>query len=499
MHGIGTRWINSSNKRYVVMGVVLAVVFALSALTAGLPPTKPDYVRPSDDASASTIDSGDTAWVLASSALVLLMTPGVSFFYGGSVGHKNVISTMYQSFVVMGIVTFLWVIVGFSLAFGKDANGSGIFGYPSSYFMFNNVGANSHALAPTIPMTAFAMFQLMFAIITPSLISGSMAERVNFNSWILFVGIWHLVVWCPLAHMSWHPDGILLKFGVLDFAGGIAVEMASGFGALAGAIFLGPRKIQSTSPSNIPFVMLGTAMFWFGWLGFNAGSAYSANILAGQAFVNTQVAGASSMITWILIDIFLGKPATMIGACNGCIVGLVAITPGAGWITTGSSLCTGCIAAIVCFTFADLFKSKSSIDDTIDVTAIHGVGGLVGFLLTGVFCCKDVNPAGFDGLIYGHGMTLARHIAVVLVLIPCIIGSTYLCILLADFFIPMRVTEEEEDVGLDKSMHNESLHTHDILPLSSNKTTFVPSTPIELSPLEMPDSSNRTAYTVNQI
>ena len=298
------------------------------------------------------INSGDNAWVLTSAALVLLMTPGVSFFYGGMVDHKNVLSTMYQSFVAMGFVSLLWVWIGFSLAFGDSSHSNGVIGHPKTYFMFNGVGAAPHPnpnVAPTIPLTTFAMFQLMFAIITPTLISGSLAERINFNSWMIFLCVWHLLVYCPLAHLAFHPDGAFRRWGVLDFAGGTVVEMASGYSALAGAIFLGPRKVAVNNNANIPFVLLGTALFWFGWLGFNSGSALSAGPLAGQAFATTNTGAAAGMITWIFLDKIMGRLPSVVGACNGVVVGLVALTPSCGWVTVGGGMCIGCIATLVCY------------------------------------------------------------------------------------------------------------------------------------------------------
>ena len=332
-------------------------------------------------------------------------------------------------------------------------------GNPATYFMYKDVGANPEpTLASTIPLSIFSMFQMMFAIITPTLISGSLAERVHFSSWLIFICIWHLVVYCPLAHIVWHPDGYLKQWGILDFAGGIVVEMASGYSALAGAIFLGPRRSPASVPANIPYIMLGTAIFWFGWLGFNAGSALSAGALACQTFATTHTAAAAGMITWIFLDLFLGKPTSAVGACNGIVVGLVAITPAGGFVTVGGAMCTGCIACLVCYTVGVLFKERSGIDDSLDVTTVHGVGGTVGLICTAIFCTKDVNPLGADGLVYGHGTTFWKHVVVVIVLIPLIMLSSYACFFLANLVIPLRVSEEDEDKGLDVSMHNESMH-----------------------------------------
>lgn len=321
----------------------------------------------------------------------------------------------------------------------------------------NNVGADPDpVLAPTIPLSVFSMFQLMFAMITPTLISGSLAERINFNAWMIFISIWHLLVYCPLAHMMWSGDGVLKKWGAIDFAGGTVVEMSSGFAALAGAYFLGPRTVIRHSPTNIPFTLLGTALFWFGWLGFNSGSAGGAGALACQTFATTNTAGAAGMVSWIFLDLMYGKPASALGACNGCVVGLVAITPACGYVTVGSAMCIGLIANLVCYHANTLTKGTLSIDDSLDVFAVHGVGGTVGFLCTAIFASSNVNPVGPDGLIYGQGLTLAKHIAIVLVMAPCLLISSYTIFFITNCIIPMRVTAEEEEVGLDSSQHGES-------------------------------------------
>ena len=434
-------------------GVFFAVFVVLAALTAGLPP-----VKNMSDPDTSEVNSGDTAWVLTCAALVLFMTPGLALFYGGMVHHTSVISTMYQSIVSMGVISVLWVIVGFSLAFGKDANGNGVIGYPRSFYMFNDVGPQTHpTLSPTVPLVAFSMFQLMFAIITPALIAGALAERVNFSAWMIFISIWHLIVYCPLAHLMWHPDGAFRQWGALDFAGGTVVEMASGVSALAGAYFIGPRKYSDAThtPPNIPFIMIGTGIFWFGWLGFNSGSALSSGGLASVAFATTNTAGASAMLTWIYLDFVLGKMTSAVGACNGIVIGLVAITPACGYVTVGSAMVIGCLAVLVCYTVGHFMKKNQGVDDSLDVFAVHGVGGIVGFLCTGIFSSKHINSAGADGLVYGEGLTLAKHIAIVLAVAPIIFIVTYGIFSAIDFFVPVRVSEEEEAQGLDKSMHSE--------------------------------------------
>ena len=347
------------------------------------------------------IDSGDTAWMIVASAFVLLMTPGLSFFYGGMVSKKNIISTMLQSFIALGVVSILWVLVGFSLAFGDSIGG--IIGNPLTYFAFNNVGLEPNSdFSSTIPFLLFALFQLKFAIITPALITGSFAGRVRFRSYIFFMVLFSLLIYSPLAHMTWHPDGLFRNWGILDFAGGTVVHMSAGFAALAGAIFLGKRKEIIESPANVPYVILGTGLLWFGWFGFNAGSALGANSDAVIAFANTNIASATAMITWIFYERMLGRKMSAVGACIGAVVGLVAITPAAGFVNIGQSMFIGFIAAIIS-NLAIHLKNKTEIDDTLDVFPSHGVGGIVGMLLTAVFASEV-------GLIYGKTSTFFFHI-----------------------------------------------------------------------------------------
>ena len=396
----------------------------------------------------STIDSGDTAWMIVASAFVLLMTPGLSFFYGGMVSKKNIISTMLQSFIALGVISILWVLVGFSLAFGDSIGG--IIGNPLTYFAFNNVGLEPNSdFSSTIPFLLFALFQLKFAIITPALITGSFAGRVRFRSYIFFMVLFSLLIYSPLAHMTWHPDGLFRNWGILDFAGGTVVHMSAGFAALAGAIFLGKRKEIIESPANVPYVILGTGLLWFGWFGFNAGSALGANSDAVIAFANTNIASATAMITWIFYERMLGRKMSAVGACIGAVVGLVAITPAAGFVNIGQSMFIGFIAAIIS-NYAIHLKNKTNVDDTLDVFPSHGVGGIVGMLLTAVFA-KQV------GLIYGQTDTFLYHLlGLVLVSVYCFFGS-YLLYIFVDRVLTMRVREDQEERGLDLSQHGEKL------------------------------------------
>jgi Amt family ammonium transporter len=397
---------------------------------------------------SSSIDSGDTAWMLVSSAFVLLMTPGLSFFYGGMINKKNIISTMLQSFIALGVVSVLWVTVGFSLAFGDSFGG--IIGNPLTYFAFNHVGSEPNpAFSSTIPFLLFALFQLKFAIITPALITGSFAGRVRFRSYIFFMVLFSLFIYCPLAHMTWHPDGLFRNWGVLDFAGGTVVHMSAGFAALAGAVFLGKRKLIIKHTANVPYVILGTGLLWFGWFGFNAGSALGANSMAVIAFANTNIASATAMITWIFYERMLGRKMSAIGACIGAVVGLVAITPAAGFVNIGQSMFIGFIAAIISNWAIDL-KNKSGIDDTLDVFPSHGIGGIVGMLLTAVFASEV-------GLVYGETSTLLYHLLVLFITMVFCFGGSYALYMFVDLLLPMRVREDQEEVGLDLSQHGEQV------------------------------------------
>ena len=395
-------------SRRVTRALPFVALLALSLVGAALPEIPPVGGGAGNTAA---VNAGDVAWMLTATGLVLLMTPGLSFFYGGMVEHRNVISTMLQSFIAMGVVTLLWVTVGFSLAFGDSLGGW--IGNPATFFMFRNVGGAPHpALSPTIPFALFALFQLKFAIIAPALITGSFAERVRFSSYVLFMCLFVIFVYCPLAHWTWHPEGVLRTWGVLDFAGGTVVHMSAGFAALAGALVLGRRRTHVETrphvPASIPYVILGTGMLWFGWFGFNAGSALAASAQAVQAFATTNTASAAAAIAWIAFDVLRGRKPSALGGCVGAVVGLVAITPAAGFVSIPASLCIGTVASVVC-NLAATWKSKSTLDDTLDVFPCHGVGGMVGMVATGLFA-QDV------GLVFGPTETFRVHLlALVLV------------------------------------------------------------------------------------
>jgi ammonium transporter, Amt family len=447
------RTISSKPALWTIPLGALILVSLFGAFTPAHPPLE----------GAAQADSGDTAWMLTATALVLLMTPGLSFFYGGMVDKRNVLSTMLQSFIAMGLVSILWVTVGFSLAFGDSLGG--VIGDPRTFFMFKNVGeAPLPALAPTIPLALFALFQLKFAIITPALITGAFAERVRFSSYMLFVCLFSLVIYCPLAHWTWHPQGFLRQWGVLDFAGGTVVHMAGGLAALTGALFLGRRNAHKNQapqvPAHIPYVLLGTGMLWFGWFGFNAGSALAANGLAARAFLTTNTASAAAMLAWIFFDCARGRKPSALGACIGAVVGLVAITPSAGFVTVGASIFIGTVASIIS-NVAVHMRTKSELDDTLDVFPCHGVGGIVGMILTAVF-------ADNVGLIYGQTATFVNHLYALVIVTGFTCAGSYALYHLTHSTIPMRVSEAEEEMGLDLSQHGESL---DIFHEESGKAT----------------------------
>ena len=405
----------------------------------------------------AAVDSADVAWMITATIFVLMMTPGLSFFYGGMVGKKNVISTILQSFIAMGVVSVVWVVVGFSLSFGSDIGG--VIGNPFDFFMFKGVGAKTDAaLAPTIPLALFALFQMKFAIITPSLITGSFAERVKFSAYLVFMILFCLFIYCPLAHCTWHPDGLFRQWGVVDFAGGIVVHASSGVAALAGALFLG-RRVQrehSDAPANIPYVVLGAAMLWLGWFGFNAGSSLHADAVAVKAFLNTNTACATAMLTWLFFDALMGRKASAMGAAVGAVVGLVAITPSAGYVSVGQSFFIAFLTALICNCACHWSDNSRRLDDALDVFPTHGTGGIVGTVLTGVFISEGLLSGTWEGFII-----FLMH----LLALGLVVGYTFVMSMLlywvVNKMIPMRVSAHSELVGLDVSQHGESYNFAD--------------------------------------
>jgi Amt family ammonium transporter len=434
-------------KRYFPFFVILCIL----ALTFAFPSVE------FKNSGNPHFNTGDIAWMLMSTALVLIMTPGLAFFYGGMVNKKNVISTMLQSIVCMVIITVMWGIFGFSLAFGESFHG--VIGNPSTYFMMKGMLGNSTwKLAPTIPLLLFAMYQLKFAIITPALITGAFAGRIRFNSYIIFLCLFAIFIFSPLAHATWHPDGLLSKLGVLDFAGGTVVHMSAGWAALACALYLKKRNDSNHTPARITYVMIGTGLLWFGWFGFNAGSAFGANQLAVTALATSTSASAAAGLTWIFFDMLKGRKPSAMGTCIGAVVGLVAITPAAGYVSIPHSLAIGIISAVVSNLVVE-WRTRTSIDDTLDVFPCHGVGGMVGMLLTGVFANVNVNAGNTtgNGLFFGEThLFFVQCIALVVVSIYAFFGSLLL-LKITDMISPLRVSAEDEEIGLDISQHGERL------------------------------------------
>jgi Amt family ammonium transporter len=402
-----------------------------------------------------SVSSGDTAWILVSAALVMLMTPGVALFYGGMVRRKNILSTIMMSFVCLGLIGLLWVLYGYSLSFGSD-NGGFIGGL--NFVGLMNVGQDPSSIyATTVPHLAFMIFQAMFAIITVALITGSVVERMKFSSVLIFSLLWLTVVYCPVAHWVWGSGGWLARLGVLDFAGGSVVHLNAGVSALALVMLLGRRRgfpNEPMEPNNIPLVVLGAGLLWFGWFGFNAGSALAASGLAASAFVATNTAAATAAFTWMILSWLYRRP-TVLGTVTGAVVGLVAITPAAGFVPPLAGIPIGGIAAIVSYYGMILFKIKRGVDDSLDVFACHGLGGIWGALATGIFASVAVNAAGANGLIYGGGMQVLKQLVDIVAVGAYAFGATWILGKLVDVTVGLRVGQTEETVGLDISQHGE--------------------------------------------
>ncbi len=408
-------------------------------------------------ADTSKYSTGDITWVLVATALVFLMTPGLAFFYGGMVNRKNVLSTMIKSFVAAGIITVLWLAVGYGMSFGKSIYG--IIGNPMSHLFYSGVvSGEPWGGGPTIPLTLFSLFQLMFAIITPALVVGAVAERVKFSSYALFIVLFALLIYFPVCHWAWHPDGFLLKMGVLDFAGGTVVHITAGCAALAGAIVLKRRRSHMANieahPANVPYVLIGTGLLWFGWFGFNAGSALSANTLAVSAFATTNMAAGTAGLSWMFFDVVRGKKPSVLGFCIGAVVGLVAITPGSGYVGIAHSAFIGFVAAIIS-NIAVSIRSKTSVDDTLDVFPCHGIGGMVGMLLTGVFASSAVNGAGADGWFFGNASLFFTQLKGMVIVASYSFIVGWLIFKFINLINPIRVSEDEEEAGLDETQHGE--------------------------------------------
>ena len=406
----------------------------------------------------SSIDTGDTAWMLVAAALVMLMTPAVGFFYGGMVSSKNVVSVLKQSLVILSLVSIQWVVIGYSLAFGPDIKG--IIG-GLDYLGLRGVGfAPNPDYAGTIPQLVFMIYQGMFAIITPALIIGAFVERIKFKTLVVFTLLWATLVYDPIAHWVWAPGGWLRSLGALDFAGGTVVHMSAGFSALAAALLVGER-IERTHPgsvaNNIPFVILGAVLLWFGWFGFNAGSALASGVLAANAFVVTNIAAAAAALTWTVLSWAENKKPSAMAAATGAVCGLVAITPASGFVGPVAAIAIGIIAGVVTYAAVFIRSNKVQIDDTLDVWAAHGIGGLIGALLTGIFAEKIINGAGANGLLFGNPkQLLIQIIAVAAAAIYSFVATWVILKILVAFKMPLRVTSSEEVQGLDLAVHGEA-------------------------------------------
>ena len=425
----------------VLMAIAVASVFV---------PTLPNF-------DAGSYAPADIVWVMTAAALVFLMTPGLAFFYGGMVNRKNVLSTMMKSVVAAGVVGVLWVVVGYSLCFGESVGG--LIGNPGTHLFFKDVASGEPwAPAPTIPKALFAAFQLMFAIITPGLVVGAIAERMRFIAYVLFTVLFALLVYAPLAHWSWHPEGFLAQMGAWDFAGGTVVHISAGCAALAGALVLKRRKTHlqnvAHSPANIPYVLIGTGLLWFGWFGFNAGSALGANTTAVSAFFTTNTAAGAAGLSWMFFDVLRGKKPSVVGFCVGAVVGLVAITPGAGFVGIPQSIFIGFFTSLVS-NIAVYIKSKSSLDDTLDVFPCHGIGGMVGMLMTGVFASDAIYPALKDSLAGGQFAFVITQAKAMGIAVVYSFVVSFIIFKFINFIVPLRVSDKEEEEGLDATQHDE--------------------------------------------
>ncbi|MDA1755796.1 ammonium transporter [Bacillus cereus] len=405
------------------------------------------------------MNMGDTVFMFVATVMVMLMTPGLALFYGGMVRSKNVLSTTMHSYSAMAIVSIQWIVIGYSLSFGPDWHG--LIGTLDWFGLKGVTYAPNPDYSSTIPHNLFMMFQLMFAILTPALISGAFAERMRFSAFLIFILLWTTIVYNPVAHWVWGVGGWLRELGAVDFAGGNVVHITSGVAGLVLAIFLGKRKnINGTSPHHLPFTMLGAGLLWFGWFGFNVGSALSLNDVALTAFINTNIAAAASALTWMLSEWFFQSKPTAMGAACGAVSGLVAITPACGFVTPFSALLIGAIGGVLCFGAVFFLKTKFGYDDTLDAFGCHGIGGTWGGIATGLFATTTVNSDGANGLFYGNAALLFKQLVAIGATYAFTIIMTYAIIKAINFFLPVRVDEHEEHMGLDISMHGEKAYEY---------------------------------------
>ena len=449
-------------KRILVLVFLACAVVALAGVVLAQQPPATGQPAPAEAPSAAPapkIDSGDTAWVLTSSALVLLMTaPGLALFYGGMVRQKNALATIMQSFIILALISVQWVLWGYSLAFGPDKGGivGGL-----EWLGLRGVGLQPNPdYGATVPHQAYMVFQLMFAVITPALITGTFAERIKFSTFIVFTLAWATLIYDPLAHWVWGTGGWLKKLGALDFAGGTVVHISSGISALAAALVIGKRRgygREPMPPHNLPLTVTGAALLWFGWFGFNAGSAISAGALATSAFVVTNTATAAAVLGWMFTEWAMrGKP-TVLGAASGAVAGLVAITPASGYVSPMASIVIGAVAGFLCYNACNL-KAKLGYDDSLDVVGVHGIGGTWGALATGLFAWKAINPDGGDGLLHGNPGQLGIQAIAVAASWVLAFAGTFIILKVLDALMGLRVSEQDEVAGLDLSQHSETAY-----------------------------------------
>ena len=411
------------------------------------------------DPQSSTIDTGNTAFMLLCASLVMLMTPGLAFFYGGLVGRKNVLTIMFQSFLSLGWTTVLWFAFGYSMCFGPSLGG--IIGDPSHYAFLHGITLSSifslGGSTAGIPLMVHVAYQMMFAIITPALITGAFANRVTFKAWFLFLTGWLVFVYFPFVHMVWSPEGILAKWGVLDFAGGIVVHNTAGFAALASILYVGRRKVVENVPHNIPLIALGTGLLWFGWYGFNAGSELRVDYVTASAFLNTDIAASFAAATWMLVEWMNARQPKFVGLLTGAVAGLATITPAAGYVSLSTAAIIGILAGVICY-YAVALKNKLGWDDALDVWGVHGVGGFIGVIFLGIFASKAWNPAGSDGLLLGNVAFFGKQCAAVAISSVWAFAFTYGMLWIIDRITPVRVAVSAEEKGLDTELHGEEAY-----------------------------------------
>jgi ammonium transporter, Amt family len=451
-----TRTLGAVFTTLILSAIIIGIVWAQPA---PMTVEQPTVSQPASATAEPKIDSGDTAWLLTSSALVLLMTaPGLALFYGGMVRQKNALATIMQSFIIMALISVQWVLWGYSLAFGPDK--SGLIG-GLEWLGLQGVGLDPGPYSDTVPHQAYMLFQLMFAIITPALITGTFAERMKFSTFIVFTLLWATLVYDPLAHWVWGKGGWLGGMGTLDFAGGTVVHISSGISALAAALVIGKRRgfgHEPMPPHSLPFTVAGAALLWFGWFGFNAGSALSAGALATSAFLVTNTAAASAALAWMFSEWAIRGRPTVLGAASGAVAGLVAITPASGYVGPLASILIGAVAGFLCYNACNL-KTKLGYDDSLDVVGVHGVGGTWGALATGLFATKAINAAGADGLFYGNPGQLWNQLVGIVAAWVLGFVVTFILLKILDATMGLRVTEEDEVAGLDISQHSETAYS----------------------------------------